>query len=170
MNKPQAFTLVEMLVCISMGSVLMGLALTMVHRTMRIEFAARSNSQVERTAIRLSSQFRHDVHRAQTASRNSLQAGAVTVRLVLPGERSIVYQLEQNIALRQQQRTAGQTQRESFVFPEDYHFQVEELTNPARLALILERDPQLIGVSPQRRLHVEAVVGQFLQLIGTEEE
>jgi prepilin-type N-terminal cleavage/methylation domain-containing protein len=162
MNKPQAFTLVEMLVCISMGSVLMGIALNMVHRTMRIETAARSNSQLERSANRLSRQFRHDVHRAQVVSLETLEAGAVAVRLVLPGEAPIVYRLEQHIALRQQEQAAGRTHRESFEFPEDYRFRVEELVHPARAALSLQRDPDLIGVGPQRSLHVEAVVGQFL--------
>jgi len=41
-NNSRAFTLVEMMVSISVGSVLLGLALGMIHRTMRFESTTRT--------------------------------------------------------------------------------------------------------------------------------
>ncbi|NOY41099.1 MAG: prepilin-type N-terminal cleavage/methylation domain-containing protein [Planctomycetes bacterium] len=168
MNNRRAFTLVEMSVSIAVGSVLMGLALGMVHRTMRAESTARINAQVERTAARLSRQFRHDLHQAQSISLDNQQNDTPSLRLVLSDQRPITYQIDKSSILREQQQSDEQTHREIFLFPDDYSLLFGELGEPSRVVLTVEHDTKLVGISPQVRLHVEAVVGQFLRLSQTE--
>ena len=168
MKHSRAFTLVEMLTCISVGSVLLGLAVSMVHRTMRIESTARSSAQVERTASLLSRQFRQDIHRTKTFSLEGTLPEEVQLRLTLPEQSNIIYRLSENSVYREQQNS-GQTHRETFSFPSNHSFQITELSDPVRLALTLEHDANLIDVSPQIKLHVEAVVGQLFRLIQPRE-
>ncbi|NOZ40319.1 MAG: prepilin-type N-terminal cleavage/methylation domain-containing protein [Planctomycetes bacterium] len=161
---PRAFTLVEMMVSISVGSVLMALALGMVHRTMRTESTANTNAKVERTAARLSRQFRHDIHQAESVSLDNQQPDAALLRLMLTDQRPLTYRIENGGILREQQQSDERTQREFFGFPENFTLQFAQLSEPARITLTLEHDTQLVGIAPQIRLHVEAVVGQFLRL------
>lgn len=169
MSSPRAFTLVEMLVSISVGSVLMALALGMVHRTMRAESAARSHAQIERAAARLSRQFRHDIHQAKSTSIAAQQKGLPRLRLTLSAQPAITYQITKEGLLREQQQGHDQTYREIFAFPDGHILRFAELAKPHRAVLTLEYDTKLVGVPPQVKLHVEAVIGQFLRLSQTEE-
>lgn len=169
MNKRQAFSLAEMMVVISVGSVLMGLALGMVHRTMRAESTARTHARVERTAARLSRQFRHDIHQAESITLDDPTADMPLLRLTLPGQQPITYRIEDSKILRQQQRSDEQTSRELFAFPDNYALQFAELVEPLRATLTLRHDTRLVGIEPQVKMHVEAVIGQYLRLSQTEE-
>lgn len=164
----RAFTLVEMMVVISVGSVLMGLALGMVHRTMRAESTVRTHARVERTAARLSRQFRHDIHEAESVLLDQ-QSDVPLLQLILPDQRPITYRIESSSLLRQQQHSDEQTHRELFSFPDNYSLQFAELSKPPRATLTLEHDTKLVGIDPKIKLHVEAVIGQFLRLSQTEE-
>ncbi len=170
MNNRRAFTLVEMMVSISVGSVLMALALGIVHRTMRTESTARTHAEVERTAARLSRQFRHDIHQAKSVSLDNQQSDATLLRLVLPDQQPITYRIEKRGILREQQHRDEQTHREIFTFPDDYILQFAELTEPSRAMLTLKHDTKLVGIAPQIKLHIEAVIGQFLRLSQTGED
>ena len=163
MNHLRAFTLIEMLASISMGSVLMALALGMVHRTMRDESTARTNAQIERTAARLSRQFRNDVDQAQRVLFDNQQPDAPLFRLVLADQHPILYQIEKSGVLREQQQGDKRTHRDFFSFSDDHALRFAELAEPPRAVLTLERDTKLVGISPQVKLHVEAVIGQFLR-------
>lgn len=172
MSKLRAFTLIEMMVSISVGSVLMALALGMVHRTMRVESAARAHQAVERTAARLSRQFRHDIHQTQSVALDRQQAGSPNLRLLLPAQHPITYRITNSGVLREQQQSpeSGPIRRELFTFPADHTLRFAEHHRPARAVLTLVRDDRLVGVPPQVRLHVEAVIGQFLQLHSSGED
>ncbi|QDT00791.1 PulJ/GspJ family protein [Adhaeretor mobilis] len=171
-HRSRGFTLVELLISISVGSVLLGLAINMVSRTMRVESGTRTQSQVERTALRLSRQFRSDVHQAtsitfivqqtQLASKQ-----APTLQLEVPGQGPITYQVQPAGLIRLQQRMDAKTQQNQayhdlYAFPQDYQVQFTELAEPARAVLTLLKETHLVGVPPQVRLHVEAVLGRFL--------
>ena len=168
MNNRRAFSLVELLASISIGGVLMALGLGMVHRTMQSESSARTTASVERTSMRLSRQFRHDIHQAMRVSIDNPDSDKPALRLVLADQPPIIYQIEVNGLLRHQQ-AGSQTQREHFSFPDSYSIQFDELTKPTRTVLTLERDTKLVGVPLQVRLHLEAVVGQFLRPHPTKE-
>jgi len=167
MNQPRAFTFVEMTVSISVGSVRTALALGMVHRTMRAESSAHTYAQTERTAARLSRQFRHDIHQAQSVSLDNRPAETSSLRLAFSDQQPITYQIEKSgeksTVLREQQLNDERVHREIFSFPADHTIQFAELEEPPRAVVSLEYDTQLVGVPPQVKLRVEAVVGLFLR-------
>ena len=65
-NRPctSGYTLVEMLVVIAMASTLFAVAIGMIHRTMTLESTGRERAAAHRTAMRLATQFRQDIHQA----------------------------------------------------------------------------------------------------------
>lgn len=164
MNNQRGFTLVEMLVSISAGSVLLVLATGVVHRTMRVESVVRENAAAERAALRLSRQFRHDIHQAKSVSLDGRQADQPVLQIVLSGQAPVSYRVEHTGVLREQPHNDTQIYREHFSFPDNYTVKFNELPSPRRVALTLERDTGLVGVPPRVELHVEAVISQFLQL------
>ena len=165
MNRQRrAFTLVEVMAVIFAGSVIMVLAMKMVHRTMHIASQANANAIIERDATRLSRQFRYDIHRAESFSVNTDQAQITRLRLVLPDEHTISYRVESSQILRQQGRDDDSCHREEYSFPDNFAIQITELTDPQRVVLSIQSDTGLVHIAPRSTLHVEAVVGRFLSL------
>ena len=164
MKTRRAFTLVEMVASISVGSVLLVLAIGTVHRTMRIESTLRKNALAQRTAARLSRQFRHDIHLAESVSLDRQQADEPVLQIELPGQSPVSYRVEHAIVHREQRRSDALVHRERFSFPENFVVNFQELPTPQRVMLTVERETGLIGVSPRPEVHVEAVIGRFLRL------
>jgi len=169
MKETQGFTLVELLLSMTVGSVLMALALGMVHRAMRVESTAHTHAGVERTATRLSRQFRHDIHQAESVFIGDQPAGASSLRLMVPDKNPITYQVEKSRVRREQPLGDEQIHREFFSFPEGFAVRFTELDEPLRVVLMLDFDAKLVGIPRQVRLHTEAVVGLFLRSSPTEE-
>jgi len=169
MKNRRAFTLIEMSVCISLGSILLTLAIGLVHRSMHNESSNRRTANVERTATRLSDQFRRDVHQAKNASLDGLDTKELVLVLELMGEPNVTYRLEEHTIIREKQLDNRQTQREQFDFPDDHELEVGELNDPPRIVLTFRQDTGLAGISPSWKLHVEAVVGRFNKPVSTQE-
>jgi len=90
-------------------------------------------------------------------------------QLALPDQPPVFYKIKSGHLLREQPQASGSTYRELYAFPEDHVLRFAELAQPARAVLTLTYDTQLVGVVPQVKLQVEAVIGQFLRLSQPEE-
>ena len=84
----RGFTLVEMMVAISVGTVLLGLAALLIGSLMKLDRAGRARLAEESRLDRLAQVFRADVH-AATGLAPGAPAGEL--RLILPGGRSVAY-------------------------------------------------------------------------------
>jgi len=168
MNKSRGFTLVEMLATISSASVLLVLATGVLHRTMRFDSTCRQRAQVHRVAVRLSHDFRHDVHRAESFQVSGVAEEPSSILLELPDGGNVTYQVTEQRVLREQPLASQQVARQTYDFPDDY--KVSFLRAGPRLAeLTVEHDPHLIGVEPQTVVHVQAEVGRLLRLANVQE-
>lgn len=164
MNHQRGFTLVEMSASISVGSVLLVLAMGMVHRTMRFESNAQKHAVTERAAARLSRHFRHDIHQAESVSLDRSQADESVLQLVLPGQAPVSYRVQKSSLFREQPHSNTKTYYEQFKFPDNFAVRFDELSAPQRVVLTVEQETGLVGVPPRVVLHIEVVVGQFLKL------
>ena len=164
MKTTRAFTLVELVASLSAGSVLLVLAMGTVHRTMRIESAMQNNAAAERTAARLSRQFRHDIHLAESVSLDRQQAGKPALQIILPGQSPISYRIDDASVHREQTLTDKQVHHEQFMFPENFVMNFQELTAPQRVVLTVHSETGLTNAPPRLELHVEAVIGQLPRL------
>ena len=169
MKSSRAFTLVEMVTSLSIGSVLIVLAIGTIHRTMRIESSLRNYDRAERTAAQLSRQFRTDIHQAERIELDHSQGNQLKLLLTLPGQSSVVYRLESNHVRREQRLNEQQVHRENFSFPKQYSIDFQERSSPSRAILTVHQNSNPEGVPPRLQLHVEAVIGKFLQSTQLEE-
>ena len=171
-NKRRGFTLVELMVTISSASVLLMLATGVVHSTMRFESMSRQRAEVHRAAVRLSHDFRHDVHRANGFRISDRADQPHTIRLTLPEGSEVTYQVTRQRVLREQrlstQQVAQQVARETYDFPANYQVMFSQ-SEPQMAELTVEHHLQLVGVDPQTVVHVQAEVGRLLRLAKVEE-
>ena len=164
----RGFTLVEMVVTISTASILLTLATGVVHRVMRFESVSRQRASVHRAAMRLSHDFRHDVHRAN-GFEISDPPEQPTMRLTLPEGNDVTYQVTSQRVLREQQLEDQQVAREIYDFPTDY--QVRFSRSAPRLAEIsIVHILPLVGIDPQTVVHVETEVGRLQRLTNAVED
>jgi prepilin-type N-terminal cleavage/methylation domain-containing protein len=170
MNQRRGYSLTEMQVVIAVGSVLMTLSTGVLVRSMRVNSTLMEQANLERTATRLSQQFRQDVHRAEGCVVDDQQEEGLVMRLAMPDEQPIEYHLAGKRIERTQAVGAGQTRRELFLFTEGCSVALSELEAPQRVGLLVERETGLVGEPPRVVLHVEAVVGQLVTLSKAGEE
>ncbi len=167
-NRQRGFTLVELIVTISTASVLLMLATGVVHSTMRFESMSRQRAEVHRAAVRLSHDFRHDVHRANGFRISDRADQPPTIHLTLPEGSEVTYEVINQRVLREQRLDAQQVARETYDFPANYRVMFSQ-SEPRMTELTVEHHLQLVGVDPQTVVHVQAEVGRLLRLAKVEE-
>ena len=156
------------MVTVSTASVLLVLATGVVHRMMRFESMSRLRADVHRSAVRLSHDFRHDIHRAEGFEISSHGEQPPTIRLMLPESSDVTYQVASQWVLREQRLDDQHVARETYDFPADYQVRFSQ-SEPRMAELTVEHHLQLVGVDPQTVVHVEAEVGRLLRLEKVEE-
>lgn len=167
-NKQRGFTLVELMATVSTSSVLLMLATGVVHSTMRFESTSRQRAEVHRAAVRLSHDFRQDIHRANGFRISDRADQPPTIHLTLPEGSEVTYQVTRQRVLREQRLGAQQVARETYDFPANYRVMFSQ-SEPRMAELTVEHHLQLVGVDPQTVVHVQAEVGRLLRLAKVEE-
>lgn len=112
----RGFTLVEMLVTMTVASVAMSTAVALLHRALRLESASRRVLERERAALVLGRQFRADIHRARevVCAGDPLTAGVVLGATTAVG--TIDYRAVPG-GLERVESRGGRTIREAFPSP-----------------------------------------------------
>lgn len=113
----RGITLTEVLVTMTVASVAMSTAATLVHRALRLEAASRRVLERERGALALARQFRVDVHasRAVSCAGDTLPAGVV-LRAATAAGGTIDFKTTPAGLVREESR-GGRTHREVFASP-----------------------------------------------------
>jgi prepilin-type N-terminal cleavage/methylation domain-containing protein len=106
------YTLVEMLVVITVGAVLMGVAIGLIVSLLRAQAAVRDEMQQTGVLAALGQQFRDDVHQTVRIE------NADGPRLAMPDGASVVYEPAAAHITRNQEDAAGKlTRQETFALP-----------------------------------------------------
>src|SRR5262245_24401238 len=134
----RAISLIELMAGLSACSVILTTSAVLLHRMMRVESASRAFADVERSAGRLSHQFRHDVHRASASllDRSQMSKG-VAITLQLSKNQSVEYSLDNGNITRAELQDGKIAYREEFDLPENARLSFEELQSPKRIVLSL---------------------------------
>ena len=178
MKTRRGASLVELLMIMSACTVVLTLTGVLLQRVMRIQMQSRAHVNVERSALRLSEQFRSDVHQARAAvTGNPEQDGVVFLRLESADNRVIAYSRDKGAVKRLESSSNQPTRREEFEFPAASVLQIEQQTAPQRLALTIilkPVDPAPTDNKPLASTSVipvslcaEAVVGSDLRFDST---
>lgn len=137
----RAWTLVEMMVAISGCAVILTTSVALIHRTMRAQSESQSFFNIERSAQRLSTQFRQDAHRATGAAANDGSPGGVLVRLDLRNGQTVEYQASAGTLVRTLFQGGHAQSRDHFAFHSACDVEVQQLDSPHRLVLTVTSHP-----------------------------
>lgn len=169
MRFSRGHSLVELMICMSVGTIILMIGTGIVHRTMRLESATRQQADMQCTANRLARDFRRDAHRAAAVAVVEEAGRPAAVQFDQPDERPITYTLRNGMVLREQVLADRQTRREPYYLAPGYVAEFDEVYRPNRAVLTLRHDSEYVGEAPRTLAHVEAEVGRLLRLATMEE-
>ena len=160
MRHRRAISLIELLAVMTGCSVILGLTASLLHQTMRAQSHTRDFFTVERNALRLSRQFRADVHAAETDSIDVVADDAgdsALLRLQLPDGQVVEYQRDAEKIIRLTSEGDAATTREEFALSETMKIAVHEADAPQRYLLsITSPAPQPSKDAPPSSANVRA--------------
>ncbi len=156
MNRRLAYTLIELLVVLSVGGVVMSLAITVLERTLAITTATTESLSDERAANRLVEQFRRDVHNAESVNVESPQ------RLIASNHsESVIYSVTDGNVVRDQTFKDGKMGHEEFFVGWNRTVEFVDRTDPKWASLAVKRDTGLKGYPIQIDRMVVATTGKM---------
>ena len=160
MRQRRAISLIELLAVLSGCSIVLGLTASLLHQTMRAQSHTRDFFTVERNALRLSRQFRADVHAAAANSIDVVADDAgdgALLRLQLPDGQVVEYQRDAEKIIRLTSPGDAPTSREEYALSEAMTITVREADAPPRYLLsITSAAPQPAEESPPSSANVRA--------------
>lgn len=165
--------LVVMIACVAVIS----LSSQLICRVMRAQMDSRGYADVERSALRLSRQFRSDVHRSVNAKLVAEDKTVLAALEFADGDvveyRADVHRIERTVL-----QNGERISLEEFRFPETIKCDLNQLADPPRLQLTVLAVPtplqilgkskakELVAMPPANPVHVqiEAVLGRDQRL------
>lgn len=149
MKEHRGVSLVELLVVMSLGTMLLTTSAVVLHRMMQSHGKTRHFLDASRSALRLSEQFRSDVHRAREATTDDLPP-EIVLRLQL-GEATVVeYRHAAGLVRRTQLVGEKVTSREEYAFPAGSRLTIREQMSPRLLSLAITSMPGDAGGPAQQ--------------------
>ena len=157
MTNRNGSTLIEVMLSLTAGSVIMMLAIKLVHQTFQLSTQTSARVDLSHSLNRLARQFRNDVHLA-----SSIQ---VTSNDSLNTENSdgtkVAYKVKNGLVLRAQTDAAKIETFEQYSLISDSRVAFERAINPERCQLIVENSSSSSGSVPKLHLNVSALVGRW---------
>ncbi len=153
----RGYTLIEMIVVMTVGAVIVGISVGMLHALMRTEQTGRDRVPQARILARLAEQFRSDVGAAVRQTPNARQA---EWQFALAGDRVVTYRALPG-EVRWDERMAGKLVRqESYVLPSGCSaaITVQHEATPAVANLSIAYNGTPLAAS--REMRVIAVLGK----------
>jgi prepilin-type N-terminal cleavage/methylation domain-containing protein len=155
----RAFTLIEMIVAISVGAVLMGIAVSLLLVLLGAEQSGRTHTERSESLRRLADQFRRDAH----AAIGEPMAGSEDrhgCRLRLADNCSVRYAIHAGEILREEQSGAKDVRRESYALPKDSTaaIVVDRTTSPPTLSLTIVPDDA--SLRSGHEIRIDALLGR----------
>lgn len=179
----RGYSLTELLIVMSMTSVVFTVGVGMVHRVLHEQkFAGRENV-MHRVAERLSAKLREDVNRATAAELQPGDQGEQRLELNQSGPRIVTYTVRDNVLERASTGEGRPTHRDVFQFPDNYRLQFSDVPSE-RVAFTAFAIPQAylkpanvdsrvdVNDGNVRRavMHVEASVGRDYRFLNGKED
>jgi len=163
---PKAFSLVEALVVLTIGSTVLALSVGTVHQAMQVAEMAQANSQRTLHSNRFMEQFRNDVHLGVNMDLHSNQSLTIDAH----DHSKIVYGIEQNSVTREQTASDGKISHDAILLSANAYgtldFEEESKIVSLRIFTNLERH----HAPPRLNRCVEAILGRTATSYTIEEQ
>lgn len=169
-------SLVEMLIVISVATVIVGTCTTMLHLLLRTERDQTRAMRMAVTMSRLSQLFRDDVHGATRGAIVSPAGASPRLTLSLADAREIVYSAEGAFLQRVENRQGTEVHRDTFHFPAGSKGRFEEEPSPRLMRLAIDVAAPIphqmpegrTPLAPPRTLQIEALLNRDGRFAGRE--
>lgn len=161
--------LVELLVVIALGSLMLGIAVSLLYTLMRLDRENREQAHQLASLARLAEQFRDDVHAARTwtdpQGATPQKPTAATWKLLGAGGREVEYRMEQDGLLRTELSDGQVRKRESYPLPAEAAAEIGPRDGARPTVLCLRIGPAAGQPAKASLLHppIEAVLGRSLR-------
>jgi prepilin-type N-terminal cleavage/methylation domain-containing protein len=165
MNRRRGFTLIEMLVVISIGSTLAGIAVFMLYALLHSHNTGRDHLEYCRNLNRLEGQFRRDVHAAQEMPAVDKE-GNFELKPAAPDAVTIRYQCLADRIERSETRDDKIVRRESYVLWPDAEptIQIESEPDATYARINISPKPQAAKQYYNPPVRIEALFGRDSRL------
>jgi hypothetical protein len=164
----RAVSLTELLLILSICTMILSTSGVLLHRVMRIESESRAFADAERACTRLNHQFRSDVHQASAAKLNqaTLKEG-VFLKLELPDRQIIEYARERDRLHRTARSGDKVTVRDEFIIPATANLTINQLQSPNRIVLSIAPPSVDATTDADRKLQSYRAVPVGVQIEAT---
>ncbi len=156
MNRKFGFTLIELIVSMSIGSLLTSLAIGVVIQSMTMTTSTTAWIDEERAANRLVEQFRRDARHASTFIVESAQNVAMQL-----SSGAVTYRVEENQVIREETFSDDVAARDRFFVGWHRTVAFAETTNPVGMSLAVTRDTELKNYGRQTDRMVMVTLGHL---------
>jgi prepilin-type N-terminal cleavage/methylation domain-containing protein len=163
------FTLVEMLIVISVASVMMGISVCAIHLLLDAEHEAARAVRFNNSVARLTHAFRSDMHASRQVDLPESKPGKPIVLVATVDGGQVRYELEAHLATRIELEGEQQVHREVYYFPPYSQMRFEH--QPSQGLVVLKIDmaaggsgtttvPPAVASGTKRPLFIEAALGR----------
>lgn len=157
MKPRQGASLVELLLVMSSCTVILTMSAGLIHRLLHAQSRTRAFVDGERSALRLASQFRRDVHEATSAVTDAEQLNTgELLRLTEPAEQTVVYLGQQGAIVRLLTEGGRSVAREEYRFAGEFRPEIRRETQGLITLTLASPPEQTIPVEGVRRKSTEA--------------
>ena len=160
MNRNRAFTLVEVLLTLTMGSSLMILAIGLVHQSLSLSKLGKVRGEHDMNVSRLAQQFRQDVHATEAVTATSTDA----LQLEMLDGSTVVYSTVEAGLRRVHTLREGPNAQDLFTFEPLCSIQFQAHSSNQVVQLQLERRFDDKQIAPRVELQVVARISRWKQL------
>lgn len=165
MKRPRGVSLIELIVVMTVATVVMGVAVGVLYTLMRIEGTTREHLRLRTAQGRLGQQFRRDVHAAISFTTPDGEAGGKTSggwELQLAADRVVRYRVEEDKLVRTEAGGGDGEARESFALGSDatVTIRIEDDSKPTIVSLLIARGDEAVEPSAAAAVRVDAVLAR----------
>lgn len=153
-SKPKAFTLIELIITMTMGSALMFMAVGLIHQAMSLGTLAREHGNQARTRSQLTAEFRRDVHLAVSCEVNQNR-----LMLKMADDQTVGYWFDSSQVQREETLADQQLRHETYSFSGSTEVAFDVREEPQRAVLTILRQLPTKPASTRVECEVAAVIG-----------
>lgn len=166
-KSPAGVSLIEVVVIMSVASVMLGISVTGIHLLLRTERNVASVLWYSQSLQRMALRLRDDIHNAADIELPNAEPNRHTALVVqLPGGSAVEYTIDGEQLIRALRNEEGVQHRDALYLPPGSQIHFERSSEPEVVRLVIERpalhnqrtDKPALG--RLRELRVEAVVGR----------
>jgi prepilin-type N-terminal cleavage/methylation domain-containing protein len=164
----RAFTLIEMVIAISVAAALTGVAVSLLLVLFRAEQSGRSYIAQAETLRRLADQFRRDAHAAARVAVN--QSDPQGWQFDLAGDSIVRYTKDSDGLRREEEKSAKNVGTETYTLPKDSTpaIEVDRAAKPPVVSLTIK--PGDASLRPGREFRIDAVLARDLRFATPRKE